>query len=95
MHLLVLSIFVLFVCVTAIIYPFPPFKTRKRAMVLSAITFVVSFAASVIHDTDPGVIAKRSEMASNAIAEAEKAIEAGDLKAAKVVLIILITALQT
>ena len=54
-------------------------------MVLSAITFVVSFAASVIHDTDPGVIAKRSEMASNAIAEAEKAIEAGDLKAAKVV----------
>ena len=85
MHLLVLSIFVLFVCVTAIIYPFPPFKTRKRAMVLSAITFVVSFTASVIHDNDPGVIAKRSEMASNAIAEAEKAIEAGDLKAAKVV----------
>ena len=54
-------------------------------MVLSAITFVVSFTASVIHDNDPGVIAKRSEMASNAIAEAEKAIEAGDLKAAKVV----------
>ena len=85
MHLLILSIFVLFVCVTAIIYPFPPFKTRKRAMALSVIAFVVSFMASVIHDNDPAVITKRSAMASSAIAEAEQAIEAGDLEAAKVV----------
>jgi len=67
MLLSILSTLALFVCIAGIIYPFPPFKTRKRALGLATLAFVACFAGVLIHSADPEVIAERQQLANSAI----------------------------
>jgi len=83
MLLSILSTLALFVCIVGIIYPFPPFKTRKRALGLATIAFVVCISAALIYSADPEVIAERQQLANSAIAQARLAIADGDLDKAK------------
>ena len=83
---LTLLVLVLFICLAGIVYPFPPFKTRKKAIGFAFWAFIAYFISFIIENNNPKVIAKRAEAANTAIAKAELAIEANDLEQAKSIL---------
>lgn len=78
-----LLMFLLLFCLAGVLYPFPPFKTRKRAVGLSLIVFILAITAFSIEESDPEVIAERKEAAMMAVAEAQSAFELGDIETAK------------
>lgn len=79
-------VLMLMIFLVGLIYPFPPFKTRKRAAGLAAVAFILSFSAFVIEDSNPETMTKRTAEAQMAISKAESALADGDIEKAKTVL---------
>lgn len=79
-------VMLLLICLAGLIYPFPPFKTRKRAAGLTAIAFILSFSAFVVEECNPETVAKRTAEAQKAISAAESALTDGEVEKAKTVL---------
>ena len=81
-----LLILILFICLAGVVYPFPPFKTRKRAIISMGLVFAFSFVSFSIENNNPAALQKRTGLADAAILQAEEAIERGDIEKAKTVL---------
>jgi len=81
----VLSLLLL-VCLAGVVYPFKPFKSRKRAFLLSILVFVVMVAQISMLAASPEFQAELELEAATAAAEARSALEAGDFERAENIL---------
>jgi len=75
------------ICLAGIIYPFEPFKTRKKAVLGFIITFVASIFLTSALTNNPGFIAKQEQQAADSILAANIALVAQDYNKAEAALV--------